>query len=817
MKLEGPQNATRKASPPGLWRSYVRRLVNLVLPAACAGFLAGMGYAQTVTSQPVNIGFLAADIGTKTPQTVVAKFALSGYVSSFPPTAAMHYGHDYTMGAGSCTSTGAEAETCSYPITFTPTLPGMRKDALVLSDGANTLATVLVYGVGRGPLAGIQPGVMTQVAAPVLLGDSAVDENGTAYVLSPNNNAVYSVTKAGVVTQLPVTGLNYPHQIAIDGAGTLYFSQETYGSSIVSYRADGVQGKVTIEPPAPYAPCGNAISGENILEYLSSVAVDGAGDIFAVEGICNVIFERKADGSYSTFPIDPGITQPARLAVDDAGDVFISGFTINELTSAGKQTEINTLDGMASSIGNSTGLAVDASGILYDTPYPGELNGVPFNVAELPPTGYSTAELNLSAVGAVNGVGLGSDGTFFLGQYLSLTKVDRSQGALNFGYLNLGVASSAQTVELVNIGNQTLSLSGISLAGDAGFSTQATGSQDCGKATMLAPSAYCQVAVKLTPAHGGISTGSLVFTDNSKDNSGGTQTVSLSGYTNGAYVTASPSPLIFAPQPIDTTSKAQTVTLTNNAVYGSAGIGAPVSDNAVFVPSLNNCGAGISPGATCQLLVTFRPSALGNESGTITASVSGGLAGETVSFGVSGLGIPPPATLNIAETIHVGDALPGLGLGLSLAVAEAIHVTDALPGSGGALPVDIAETIHVSDAFPALGPTVSVAVAEAIHVSDVLPGFGATLPINIGETVHVSDALPGFGLAVSLNVAEAIHVTDALPGFEQTARIAVEETIHVKDVLPALGVSAPVNVAETIHLTDSARVAGNMDRAFSPW
>ena len=119
-----------------------------------------------------------------------------------------------------------------------------------------------------------------------------------------------------------MTGLSEPDQIAIDGAGTLYFSQEAYGNKIVTYSAIGVQGAITVQPSAPYVPCANGIVDGNPIEFLTSVAVDGAGDVFVIEALCSVIFELKADGTYATFPINPAITQPAKLAVDDVGNVF---------------------------------------------------------------------------------------------------------------------------------------------------------------------------------------------------------------------------------------------------------------------------------------------------------------------------------------------------------------------------------------------------------------------------------------------------------------------------------------------------------------
>ncbi len=732
--------------------------------------------AQTVVPQQKSIGFSAATIGTSAPETLVAEFAVSGYASSFTPTAKMHYGYDYTVGAANCTSTGAGTETCSFSIAFTPTLPGMRKNAILVGDGTNTLATVLVYGVGHGPLAAIQPGVLTQVPAPVTdLYDSVVDENATAYFNSLNTDTIFSYTKAGALTQLPVTGLSEPDQIAIDGAGTLYFSQEAYGNKIVTYSASGVQGAITVQPSAPYVPCANGIVDGNPIEFLSSVAVDGAGDVFVIEALCNVIFELKADGTYATFPIDPMITQASKLAVDDAGNVFIGGFSINELTAGGVQTEINTRENMASVIGNTDGLGVDASGLLYNTPYPGTINGVRFGVAELPPSDYTTPELDLDAGAPLNGIGLGADGTFFGGGFFSFTKIDRSQGALTFGLQNLGVASAAQTVQLVNIGNEPLTISNIALTGDTDFATQATGTMDCANGMELAPSAYCQIAVTLTPAHAGNSMGSLVFTDNSQNSSSGTQIVSLNGYVNGAYVTASPSPLVFAPQQINTTSPAQTVTLTNNAVSGTATIGTPTSSNAAFVPSLNNCSAAIAPGATCQMLVTFTPSAVGSTSGTITASVSGGAPGETVFFGVSGTGIVPPASLNIAEVIHTTDA-PVLSPSTRLSIAEVIHTSDA-PVLTLSTALNIAEVIHSADAT-LLTLSTALSIAEVIHTADA-PVLALSTALNVAEVIHTAD-IPLLTLSTALSIAEVIHTTDA-PLLTLSTLLNIAELIHTMD------------------------------------
>jgi hypothetical protein len=126
----------------------------------------------------------AVGIAPGSAQQLTATFAVSGYSGSFTPTAALHYGHDYSLGAVSCIASG-DGENCSVPVTFAPTLPGGRKDAIFLNDGATRLATVLLYGIGQAPLAAVQPGVVTQPASIAGLStyiyNSTVDENGTVY------------------------------------------------------------------------------------------------------------------------------------------------------------------------------------------------------------------------------------------------------------------------------------------------------------------------------------------------------------------------------------------------------------------------------------------------------------------------------------------------------------------------------------------------------------------------------------------------------------------------------------------------------------
>lgn len=587
----------------------------ITLPTATAN-------APAITFNPAAIGIAAGSA-----QTLTASFTVSNYTGNFTPTAMAHYGHDYTLGAVNCTG-GSGKETCTVPVTFLPTLPGARKDAVQLMAGSTVLATELLGGTGQGPMALIQPGVVTSPVsgAPFYIYQSTVDENGTVYFLV-NGSAVYSLAKgSSSPSTVPVTGLSSPSGIAIDGAGTLYFAQNGYGSTITTYNTvTGSQGAISVVPTAPYKPCSSN-------EYLYSVAIDDAGNLFALDFECDQIFELKADGTYVTTAISPAITGPSVIAVDTADDVFVGGYTINELTAGGTQTQVNT-------VGAAEGLQVDAADTLYATRYTGS-----GGVVELPASSYSTSALTLDPASSPLGEGLGSDGTLYVGNYTSLDKVGRSQGLVVFGEQTAGFESTAQNVSLYNGGNQSLTVLSVAISG-APFNLLPGGHNNCTAGLVIAAGASCEVAVTITPQHAGTYLGTVTFTTNSLNSSSTVQTVALTGFVYGVYMVPSPTSLTFADQAIGTTSSAKMVMLTNEGDLYAGAIGAPTSSNPAFTPTLGTCTVAVAVGSNCQISVTFSPAKAQEYSATITvpASSEGGGTTPSATFTVSGMGGPASA------------------------------------------------------------------------------------------------------------------------------------------------------------------------------
>src|ERR1700722_920173 len=603
-------------------------LIAIVVFSA-SGLSSARAFAQIVaTPSEFALSFKPAAVGISqtSAQKLTASFLVSGYTGTFKPTAAAHYGHDYSLGAVTCTVSGS-SETCKVTVAFSPTLPGARKDALLLLDGTTTLATVLLGGIGQAPLSLVQPGIVTSpvTAASYYIYQSVVDENGTVYFLSDNSDAVYSLTKAGVVTQLPITGLQSPHAIAIDGAGTLYIAQNTYSFDIVTYTAAGVQGAITVFPPPPYTPCSNTNGGA--LEYLYSVAVDQVGNIFTLEILCGEIFELEPNGSYVTTAINPVMTLPSEIALDASDDVYIGGYAINKLTPAGVQTQINTVGGLE-------GVAADAASTVYATRYTAG------GVGELPASNYSTSIISLDPASSPLGESVASDGTVWVGNYTDLDKVDRTQGAVAFGEQTAGVTSTVQDVGIYNGGNKPLTLSKVTLVSGSAFAVKAGSPITCSVGKVIAPGSYCNVAVTMTAPHAGTYAGSITFTTNSLNTTATAQTVALSGFVYGVYMVPSPKALAFGNQTVNTTSVTKYVTLTNEGDLYAAGVGTPVSSSPVFSVGLGTCTVSIPVGSNCKLTVTFTPTAAQAYNGTVTVPLSSGGGGITPSatFTVSGTG-----------------------------------------------------------------------------------------------------------------------------------------------------------------------------------
>jgi F5/8 type C domain/Pectate lyase superfamily protein/Abnormal spindle-like microcephaly-assoc'd, ASPM-SPD-2-Hydin len=112
-------------------------------------------------------------------------------------------------------------------------------------------------------------------------------------------------------------------------------------------------------------------------------------------------------------------------------------------------------------------------------------------------------------------------------------------------------------------------------------------------------------------------------------------------------LSAAPSSLTYASQALNTTSAAQSVTVTNTgtaaASLASVGITGPFAES-------NNCGTSLAAGASCTLDVTFTPTAAGTSTGSLTVNSSSPGSPLTVALSGTGTSTNTDLALNAAVT-----------------------------------------------------------------------------------------------------------------------------------------------------------------------
>lgn len=220
-----------------------------------------------------------------------------------------------------------------------------------------------------------------------------------------------------------------------------------------------------------------------------------------------------------------------------------------------------------------------------------------------------------------------------------------STASLTFPTVNLGSTSLAQTVTIQNSGGQTLQVTTISITGDF------TQTNSC---TSLSAAATCNITVVFTPTAAGTRNGTLTISTHGVN---GVQTVALSGL--GLLPPAlglAPTSLSFGNVTLNNQSAAQTVTVSNTG--GGTLAVSNVAITGDYAQSYSGCSA-IAPGTSCQISVTFKPTALGSRAGSLTVTSNGIGSPQTVALagnGVSG-GLPFQVTVQAGTKPIAGATL----------------------------------------------------------------------------------------------------------------------------------------------------------------
>jgi hypothetical protein len=289
-----------------------------------------------------------------------------------------------------------------------------------------------------------------------------------------------------------------------------------------------------------------------------------------------------------------------------------------------------------------------------------------------------------------------------------------SPSSVSFAEQAVGTTSSPQNVILTNSGTGPLIISSIAIKGANSGDFSET--NNC--PANLAAAANCQISITFTPSALGARNAALAVTDNAP---GPSQSVPLSGTGAQPIVQFSPSSVSFGAQTVGGTSSPQLVTLTNagGSTLTITSIGV-TGGNAGDFGETNGCGATLGSGASCQIKVTFAPTASGTRSAAV--SVSDNAPGSPQLAALSGTGQDFSLTPSGSGTATVA---PG---------QTATYTVTVTPGGGFNQTVDLScsgapaqSTCTVSSSVTLDGVNPSMATVSVVTTPSAM---GLMQPVN---------------------------------------------------------------------------------------
>jgi len=355
-----------------------------------------------------------------------------------------------------------------------------------------------------------------------------------------------------------------------------------------------------------------------------------------------------------------------------------------------------------------------------------------------------------------------------------------NSATLAFGDHQVNVPSGLKNAWLTNTQTVPVTISSIAISGgNAPGDYVLDGGGDCPLSPkMLGAGKYCNIPVTFTPSALGSRTATLTVTD---DATNSPQTVALTGTGTGP-VDLTPSPLKFGNQPQGTTGAAKTATLKNLQAATLTNISISVSgDYARTGGTCPSSGGTLAAGASCTIVMTFTPTVLGYDPGTLTVADSASNSPQTVALTGTGTA---PVTLD-PSSLYLGKVDGG-----NTSAAKSVTLTNrenvALAFSSIATTGDFAIASNTCGTGIAAGAKCTVGVTFSPMATGARTG-ALTFSDNAANSPQ-SVSLKGTGSA-PVTVSPASLTFASQPSGTTSAAQTVTLTNHLTT---SLAVSTPV-------------------------